>query len=145
MSASDMELMYSLRNHPEIRSNSYDSKELLLEDHKEWFDKTLNSNSVFTYILEVDKKPAGVIRFSNDTSNLAAKISYSIDPVYKGKGLGTEILNLGIEKNKIENSDLKKVYGYVLKKNYASSRIFEKLKFTKISENESELKFEKII
>lgn len=145
MNASDMELMYGWRNHPDIRSNSFDSKKLLLDNHREWFDKTLNSNSIFTYILEVDQKPAGVIRFSNDANNLAAKISYLIDPVYHGKGFGTEILNLGIKKNKIENSGLKKFYGYVLKKNYASIRIFEKLNFTKISENESELKFEKTL
>ena len=145
MNLSDMELMYAWRNHPSIRSNSFVSKKLLIEDHKEWFNKTLKSNSIFTYILELDEKPAGVIRFSNDAKNLAAKISYLIDPAYHGKGLGTEILNLGIKKNKKENSGLKTFYGYVLKNNYASIRIFEKLNFAKISENESELKFEKTV
>ena len=143
--STDMELMFAWRNHPSIRSNSFNSKKVSKEDHKEWFDHNLNSNSVFTYILELDEKSAGVIRFSNDANNLAAKISYLIDPAYQGKGFGTEILNLGIKKNKEENSGLKTFYGYVLKNNYASIRIFEKLNFTKISENESELKFEKTV
>jgi RimJ/RimL family protein N-acetyltransferase len=126
-------------------STSYNSEKILFEEHKKWFDKVLESNLIFTYILEIDGKPIGNIRFNNDSSNLTTKISYLIDPAYHGMGLGTEILKLGIIKYREENSGSRTFYGYVLKNNYASIRIFEKLQFKKISENESELKFEKTV
>ena len=145
MNLDDIDLMFEWRNHSSIRSNSFNSQELLLKDHENWFYNTLNSKSIFTYIFELDGEPVGVVRFSNDANIPAAKISYLVDPTFQGKGLGTTILELGIEKNIEENSGLEKFYGYVIKDNYASIKIFEKLNFIKVSENDSELKFEKTV
>lgn len=143
LSEDDSEMLFNWRNHPGIRSNSFDKNELSPAEHKEWFNDVLNSNLVTTYILEIDANPVGVIRF-DIKDNESAKINYLIDPSQQGKGFGTGILELGVEKVFRDNSKLKKVYGYVLKENVPSIRIFEKLRFNKVSENTAELKFEKI-
>lgn len=140
----DFEILLTWRNHVEVSSNSYNQGVISLKDHKIWFEKILNSKSIFTYILEFNQTPVGVIRFENESSR-STKINYLIDPNHHGKGLGTEILKLGIEKNKVENQDQQKFHGFVLKSNTASIKIFEKLHFKKVSENDSELKFEKTV
>ncbi len=135
-------MLFDWRNHPSTRSSSFDKNELSLADHEKWFYNALNSNSIITYILEVEGTPVGAIRFDLEDRQVA-KINYLIDPSQQGKGFGTEILDLGVKKIFQENLKIKKVYGYVLRENLASLRIFEKLSFYKVSENKSELKFEK--
>ncbi len=144
LNENDIEILYFWRIQPEIRNNSFDKSEFSLVDHKKWFQNVIKSNLVFAYILEVDFKPVGVIRFDIEDRELA-RINYLIDPLYHGKGFGTQILELGIKRISLDNSQIKKVYGHILKQNMASIRIFKKLNFIKISENTSELKFEKSI
>lgn len=138
----DLELLFNWRNHPSIRRTSFDKGELSLADHKEWFGAIFKSTWVLTYIFEIDNNPVGVIRFDMKGRE-TAKINYLIDPSQQGKGYGTRILNLGMERVLKDNLELKKVYGYVLKENLPSIRIFQKLSFEKVSENTAELKFEK--
>ena len=143
---SDLDELFVWRNHPLTRANSFDKKEISFTEHKEWFNGILGSNLTVTYIMEREDVPVGVIRFDMETeSERAAKISYLIDPLKHGEGLGTKILDNGIEKISQENKKLEKVFGYVLKENLASIRIFEKLSFKKVLEDNSELKFEKSI
>ncbi|SKB36927.1 Acetyltransferase (GNAT) domain-containing protein [Salegentibacter holothuriorum] len=143
---SDLNPLFIWRNHPLTQLNSFDKKEILFADHKKWFNGILGSNLTATYILETEEVPVGVIRFDIETEDQrAAKISYLIDPLKHGKGLGTKILERGIKKISQENKKLDKVFGYVLRENLASIRIFEKLAFIKVSEDTSELKFEKSI
>lgn len=142
----DLDLLYFWRNHPITRSNSLNQSEISLTDHKKWFDGVLKNDIVITYIMEVSGIPAGVIRFDIDPLNgKTAKISYLIDPSQHGRGLGTNIVKRGIEKISKDNNKLENVFGHVLKQNLASIRIFEKLSFKKVSEDTSELKFEKPI
>jgi RimJ/RimL family protein N-acetyltransferase len=138
----DLIMIFNWRNHADIRNNSFEKEELSLNEHKEWFNNILKSDFITTYILEVDGTPVGVIRFEIDRIG-AAKINYYIDPLKHGKGLGTEILKLGMKKIFVEKIELKKVYGYVLTENLASIRIFEKLSFKKVLGNTSEIKYEK--
>lgn len=140
----DLELLFNWRNHPKIRSNSFDKRELSFADHQEWFKNILNSQNVITYILEKDQIPVGVIRFDIEGEE-GAKINYLIDPLEQGKGFGTIILDLGVRKIFEDNWGLKKVYGIVLKENFASIKIFKKLSFVNVFEDTVELKFEKSI
>ncbi|WP_373056145.1 GNAT family N-acetyltransferase [Zunongwangia sp. H14] len=139
----DLELLYLWRNHAHTRENSFDKSVISLSSHKSWFDKMINSNLITTYILEVDHIPAGTIRFDVENEGVA-KINYLVDPLQQGKGLGTALLKLGVHKFFAENAEIKKVYGLVFRQNKASVRIFEKLSFKNVSDNTSELKFEKL-
>lgn len=138
----DSKMLYKWRNHPEIRRNSYNKKEISLADHEKWLNNLMNDDWSKAYILESNNTPVGVIRFDVEGKKLA-KINYLIDPSKHGKGFGSQILKLGVEKVFEDNIELKKVYGFVLKKNIASIKIFEKLSFSKVFENTTEYKFEK--
>ena len=100
-----------------------------------------NSNCEY-YLLEVDGQGAGTIRFDIEKDQ-TAKINYLLDPNFTGRGLGTYLLEEGLKFLQVNRPSVERVYGYVLKENLASVRIFEKLSFKKVSENSSELKFEK--
>lgn len=139
----DRYMLFNWRNHPDTRKNSFDKRILSLDDHNEWFDNILNSNSSFTYILEAEDIPVGAIRFDLKSTE-AAEINYLIDPSKQGNGFGTQILDLGVKKIFKTKAELKEVYGYVLEENLASIRIFEKLAFCKVSQNRSEIKFIKV-
>ena len=139
----DRDVLLNWRNHSRVSSNSYNRHIITLQDHQRWFENILSSQFIFTYILESDNIPVGVIRFENEGSS-TTRINYLIDPSYHGKGFGTRILQEGLKENKLENST-NIYFGYVLKTNIASIKIFEKLHFVKVSENDSELKFEKTV
>ena len=108
----------------------------------QWFNSKIDDPDCEYYILEYKGENAGSIRFDIDEMN-HAKISYLIDSNFTGKGLGTAILKQGIALLKKNKPNVKKVFGYVLKENKASVRIFEKLNFNLIEESDSELKYDK--
>lgn len=141
---SDIKSTMNWVNNPKVRAFSYNQKKISQKEHTDWFYSKLDSTNCEYYILEVNGKPAGSIRFDIEKSE-SAKINYLIDPNYTGKGLGTYILEDGIRFLYKNIPSIKTAYGYVLKENIASIKIFEKLSYKKISDNGSELKYEKPI
>ena len=71
-------------------------------------------------------------------------INYSICDKFRGKGLGTKIINYGISKISIPKNKTKEIHAHVKKSNHASINIFRKLKFTE-NENSNEFIFKLII
>jgi len=143
-SKKDIKSTMNWANNPEVRAFSYNKKTISEEEHIAWYYSKLDCTNCEYYILEVNGKPAGSIRFDIEKSE-SAKINYLIDPNYTGKGLGTYILENGIKFLHKNRPSIKTAYGYVLKENIASIKIFKKLLYKKISDNGSELKYEKSI
>ncbi|MBZ9729075.1 GNAT family N-acetyltransferase [Salegentibacter sp. JZCK2] len=140
----DLYVTYGWANDPNVRKFSFNKNKITLKEHASWFFSTLeNSNSEY-YMLEVNGNAAGSIRFDIEKDHIA-KINYLLDPNFTGKGLGTYLLENGIKFLQKNRTSVQKVYGYVLEKNLASVRIFEKLSFRNVADNPSEFKFEKII
>lgn len=139
---SDLEITFSWANNPVIRAFSFNTSPIPIEEHSRWFFSKLDSAECEFYILEVNGVPAGSIRFDIEGDD-KAKINYLIDPNFTGKGLGTAILEKGMEKLRSERPDLQLIYGLVLQENKASKRIFEKLSFEETLEDGTELKYEK--
>ncbi|SKB59646.1 Protein N-acetyltransferase, RimJ/RimL family [Salegentibacter salinarum] len=141
---SDFYLTYSWANNQKVREFSFNKDKITLKEHANWFFSKLENTNFEYYLLEVQGVAAGSIRFDLEKESIA-KINYLLDPKFTGKGLGTYLLENGIQ-FLIENRPLVQVvYGYVLKENIPSIKIFKKLSFKEISKNASELKFEKFI
>ena len=138
----DVEITFKWANDPKVRIFSYNKNDISRQEHTKWFFSRLKSNDCEYYMLMVDGQPAGSLRFDIEAQE-KAKINYLIDPNFTGRGLGTLILEKGLNVLHKNRPLVKSVYGYVLNKNIASKRIFEKLKFKTTSENESEVKYEK--
>lgn len=133
----DSKITFDWANNPETRKFAFNKSTILFEDHIKWFTQKIQSNSCAYYILEMDSKQVGSIRF--DIADKKALISYLIDPLYFGKGLGTICLKLGLKALSEEYSanEILEVKGYVFKENIASILTFEKFGFKQLEENDS--------
>lgn len=141
----DLETAYIWANDKSVRAFAYNQSEISLKDHTIWFINNIESENCGYYILEVNQKALGSIRFDIAEDNLSAKINYLIDPKFTGKGYGTFLLEKGGNELLKLKPNIKSLYGYVLKRNIASIKIFKKLGYTITFENDKELKFEKIL
>jgi UDP-2,4-diacetamido-2,4,6-trideoxy-beta-L-altropyranose hydrolase len=130
----DMELFFSWANDPEVRENSFQQGKITWDEHEAWFRSKLDSTMTEMWIMQTPYGlPVGQVRF--DVDGEAANISYSLDPVARGRAWGVKIVELGI--NKIKDSGKgKMIQGKVKKSNSASKKIFIKLGFTQKVEND---------
>lgn len=141
---SDLEQTFEWANNPIVRKYSFNTSPIDFDSHFTWFQENLNNQSCEYYILQTDREAVGSIRFDIEKEG-RAKISYLIAPGYTGKGLGTYILDRGIQLLTKERKDIYEAYGLVLVQNESSIRIFEKLGFMKSDEDEMTLRFAKKI
>lgn len=134
----DALLLFDWVNDKDVRLNSIDQDNVIWENHLIWFEKKINSKDTFIYILTDGKINYGQIRIDNH--NDWWTIDYSIDVNNRGKGFGSLIVNLLIEKCK--NYNFK---AFVKKSNLSSIHVFVKLGFNEVKgELESMKYFEKI-
>lgn len=126
----DAEILYQWKNDPVTRANSFCEKEVTWEKHKEWFSKKLKAEECRLYICRMGNIPVGQIRLDIEKEQKAAVISYSVDKEFRGKRIGTKMLELAEEKVR-EKKDLLFLTGEVKKENVASSKCFESRGFEK--------------
>ena len=86
----DMSQLYRWRNDQDVRRWSFNKQEVLLEEHKKWFQTCLNRDDVEIFILEEDGQAVGQIRLTYWYDELV--IGYSIDRNCRGRHLGQQIV-----------------------------------------------------
>jgi UDP-2,4-diacetamido-2,4,6-trideoxy-beta-L-altropyranose hydrolase len=91
----DISLYYNWANEPKVRQSAINSAAISWPTHKEWFAKKLADPNCYLFVLEAAGLPVGQIRFDADATE--ALISYSLDPVVRGRGWGTRLVTLGAE------------------------------------------------
>ena len=133
----DALLLFNWVNDEVVRLNSINQDTILWENHLNWFSSRLNSNQTYIYILTDGKINYGQIRI--DKYNNWWIIDYSIDVNFRGKGLGSLIVKLLVEKNKGYN------FKAIVKQNNPSSiHVFLKLGFKEVKGDlENMIYFEK--
>lgn len=123
--AEDVDLLYKWTNDELVRKQSFSSEVIPYEGHCNWFQKKIKDKNSVLFIVEIDKEPVGVVRF--DIVEYSATIGVSIDKEYRGKGLGSEIIKIGVlsyfKKNEFP------ILATIKKENLASIRSFEKAGF----------------
>ena len=119
----DCELLWYWANDPKVRENAYDSDPIPWEDHKEWFEKKLESASSKIYVAEVGADPIGQIRF--DAKESLAVVDVSVAESKRGRGYGTRLIERGTRRF-LKESDVERVDAYVKSDNNASRKAFEK-------------------
>jgi UDP-2,4-diacetamido-2,4,6-trideoxy-beta-L-altropyranose hydrolase len=123
----DLLLIYYWNNDPDVRFNSFNPETITLENHSNWFREKLKSADCKIYVIESLEKPAAQIRFTV-TENIAT-ISYLVAAEFRGKGLGVGVINLGLDRLKVDFPKIALVEGLVKCSNKASIRVFEKVGF----------------
>lgn len=129
-SIKDAELYYDWVNDDQVRCNSVNSSEILMNDHLKWFNSKLKSSLSYLFVLEFKNKPLGQIRFDKIEGG-AYWIDYSIDKNYRGKKIGIILVEKGIRELKKYDAECI-IYALVKDKNISSCKIFEKLNFQKV-------------
>lgn len=124
----DINQTFTWASNKNIRRYSFNQEEIQFNAHSTWFISKLKNENCKYYILEnILGTGLGSIRL--DVENDSATISYLIDEKFFGRGLGTKIIKLLVNKIKEEKQNIKTLIGYVQQENLASVRIFEKLGF----------------
>ncbi|UOB19415.1 UDP-2,4-diacetamido-2,4,6-trideoxy-beta-L-altropyranose hydrolase [Abyssalbus ytuae] len=127
---SDIKLLYDWANDKLSRANSYNPNPISWEEHKEWFAKKIKDKDSIIYIAEINKTPAGYIRF--DVKQKESVISILVSAQHRGKGLSGKFIKEASLKY-FENCDLP-IIAYIKSKNIASVKAFEKANYIKIKE-----------
>ena len=132
------------RNDPETIKFSIGKKNVSVQEHEEWFRKTLESRTNFIYVGTVNHLLVGVIRFSDFQDRSNFKVSINISPETRGLGLGFKLMNLAEQEIKHEFGSCT-LTAIVLKINVRSLSFFSKCKYELHSETEETVEFRKIL
>jgi len=123
----DTLVLFDWANDPDVRRNSFNTEPIPLEIHQIWLQNKLKDSGCVFYLAETDKIPAGMIRF--DLVEDTATISYLLDKNFRGKGIGTLLLQKGLEVLKQQRPTVTKAIGYIQESNPASIAAFKKNNF----------------
>ncbi len=132
----DSELLWNWRNDIETRAMSRNSQIITWAEHKLWLQNNLNQKDNKLYIAKKKDNPIGVIIFSKLLTNIF-EISININPEYRNKGYGNQLLELALNKFRKDKVNNYKIKATIKKINKKSERIFLKMMF-KLEGSDSE-------
>lgn len=124
----DLELYFDWANDKNVRMNSYQSNEISLEQHSQWFLNKLKDDSCFMYLFENHiGNPIGQVRIQKQNEQEAV-IGISNDEKHRGKGYATKMLVAATENFLNENPSCL-VNAFIKVENTASEKAFQKAGF----------------
>lgn len=90
----DCMLFFHWKNDPVTLANSFQSEEVSLENHTNWFQRALQNKALLLLVGETsDGTPIGQVRF--DTEAQKAVVGITVAPASRGKRMGTPLLSAG--------------------------------------------------
>jgi RimJ/RimL family protein N-acetyltransferase len=127
----DAGIVFEWRNDPWIIQKGSLNKTVTWEEHEKWFLAFLSNPMNHMFIIELEEKPIGQVRFSGSNQQDYAEISTYILKDYIGKGRGVEAIkeSCGIIKSIL---NVRFIIAYILKENIQSIRAFEKAGFASL-------------
>jgi RimJ/RimL family protein N-acetyltransferase len=128
----DVDLLYNWSNDQLVREQSFTSDVIPYDTHCDWFRNKLISNESLIFIVEMEGVPAGIVRFESD--NETTSIGISIDKLFRGKGLGSETIKIGV--NQYFKEKNLPILASIKKDNIPSIKSFEKAGFSYLKQQE---------
>lgn len=129
-SADDKSLYFKWANDPDTRRYANHSKMIPWSTHDSWFDARLqDANSHMWVMITPDGLPVGQVRA--DVQDDKAVLDYSVDPYFRGRGWGKQLLELGAAAWYATGSNLP-LMGEVRIENEASCRAFLRAGFEEV-------------
>lgn len=126
----DMQLSYNWINDNKVRSNSFNSNLIELEEYSNWFKVNLELDTCDIFIYMIDQLPVGQIMLKYEKN--IANVDYSIDKKYRGQGHGSTMLVL-VEKEILHaRKDIEYINAEVKIENIATRKKLEKLGYKSI-------------
>lgn len=134
----DSKEIFNWRNDKQTINMSINPSPISIEQHREWFKRSLCSSHITMVIGEFENKRIGVCRFDLNYCQSEALVSINLNPKYRGKGFGKQFL---IEAIKFFDSALL-LKARVKNTNLASIKIFEKAGFRCVSSKDNIMEFQ---
>ncbi|MDH4473109.1 MAG: GNAT family N-acetyltransferase [Fluviicola sp.] len=123
----DLELFWHWKNDPEALKQSFDSNPVSLENHTKWFTAKLQQDqSLFLVVENEIGEPVGHVRF--ETEGSTATIGITVDPAFRGMGLGAPMLKEA-SRYYFESFPDNEIHAYIKTDNLASYKAFVKAGF----------------
>jgi len=121
----DCRFFLELANAPDVRAVSFSGESIPWETHCKWFeDKLADSDSfLFTAADKVSGKKLGYIRFEKKHDFFI--ISLCLAEEFRGKGLGTILIEHGTSELFRDCPEAEKILAYIRPDNHASIRAFK--------------------
>ena len=124
----DCRFLFDLRNHPIVREASFNTDEILIDQHEAWFEKTLkDSNTIIFVGLNDSEERYGMVRFTKEGNK--ATISVAISPSLHGEGYGTSLLKECCGLYLSQEMQVHEIIAEIKKSNVASMRSFSRAGF----------------
>ncbi len=118
MTPADLEMVLQWRNHPDIRWHMFDPCEIVIEDHRAWFDRQNRNPQCALMIFEQDGKPSGFVQLHERRGQRAGEWGFYTAPG-AAKGTGRRLGRAAID-HAFQVLDWHKVNGLTLASNERS-------------------------
>ncbi len=126
----DSKNIFEWRNDPLTREMSHETKIISWAEHKNWFNKSLNSKKCILLISEESSfNKIALVRF--DILNIGAIISINLNPIERSKNLSKQCLIKSIIFFSNNFPSTKELYAEVNENNIASNKLFVGVGFYK--------------
>ncbi|MDH3348774.1 MAG: UDP-2,4-diacetamido-2,4,6-trideoxy-beta-L-altropyranose hydrolase [Desulfobulbaceae bacterium] len=125
----DIVLYYNWANDPQVRENAINTEAISWVTHQEWFTNKLHDENSHLFVLETAGLPVGQIRFDRQGDEVC--IDYSLDVIVRGRGWGSNLVALGI--NRMQQIEPIGFRAIVKVGNEASCSVFRRLGFAEVS------------
>ncbi len=120
--------VWEWRNEQATREASFDTRNILYQQHESWFSRKLvDPQTLFFIVLNDDKRAVGYVRF--ELAGQKAEISISIDRQERGKSYGTKAIAIASD-HLFATTPVRRIFACVKTDNSASRAAFERAGFT---------------
>jgi UDP-2,4-diacetamido-2,4,6-trideoxy-beta-L-altropyranose hydrolase len=128
----DAELYFAWVNDPQVRRQSLKTDAIPWRAHELWFRSKLDDERSRLFVLEAKSLPVGQIRF--DFEGGEARIDYSLDATFRGRGWGACLIAMGLRRicereRMVFRADVKAT-------NAPSAAVFSRLGFSESSSSD---------
>jgi RimJ/RimL family protein N-acetyltransferase len=129
VTSADRDMLFEWANDPVTRANAFNTDTIPYDVHKEWFDKKINAANIVFYIYaeKIGDKETCIGQIRVDIEDVYALINYSIAPLFRNKGHGSNMVKLMEKHIKSNYSTVELLVAKVKYQNEASQHIFRKL------------------
>ena len=124
---SDLQDIFEWRNDSYGRSMFLSAKVVSLNEHIDWYQRSLENPNRRIYIGSINELKVGVVRFDFDENTEKSEVSINLNPIFRGRGFGFALLSKSISVYK--QSKGSPLIAIVKKGNGSSLRIFTKCGF----------------
>ena len=123
----DCRMLWQWANDIEVRRQSFSTEAIEWEEHVSWFRRKMNDADCLIYVaVDSQDRPVGAVRFA--IAEGKATISASLDPMFRGMGLGRDLIAQGCRLF-FQERPVSEIHALVKPENDVSLRAFESAGF----------------